>query len=215
MKIEKQMQDLCHGCKTLSSQLLDAVKTLKIGGSPTRWKGFHNALLTVWQEPKIAALEVRLERYRRQLDTVLLISLRESIESISEGTNKRERVSSRVLGKNPTNDWKAELIDSFYAVNWLSKREQDLANFSTKLSAGSRQEKESIDQSRILEKLRFRNMEDRAEGIAAAHANTFNWIFIDEDDSAHPCRNFPKSDRAPEMRYTSPWTYPGTISRSG
>jgi hypothetical protein len=116
-KTEKHMQDLCRGCKTLSTQLLDAVRTLKISGSPTRWKGFRQALLTVWHEPKIIALETRLERYRRQLDTVLLISLKESIESISEGTNKHERVSSRVLGKNPTNDWKAELIDSLYAEN--------------------------------------------------------------------------------------------------
>ncbi|PMD22533.1 hypothetical protein NA56DRAFT_570112, partial [Hyaloscypha hepaticicola] len=191
-KTEKQMQDLSHGCKTLSTQLLDAVKALKISGSPTRWKSFRQALLIVWQEPKIIALETRLERYRRQLDTVLLISLKESIESISEGTNKHERISSRVLGKNPTDEWKAELIDSLYTENWQSKREQDLAIFSAKLSAGSKQEKEFTDQSRILEKLRFKNMEDRAEGIAATHANTFNWIFIDEEDSAHDYRNVPK-----------------------
>jgi len=191
-KTEKQMQDLCQGCRILSTQLLDAVKSLKISGSSTRWKGFRQALLIVWQEPKIIALETRLERYRQQLDTVLLISLKESIESISEGTNKHERVSSHVLGQNPTNEWKAELIDSLYAENWQSRREQDLANFSAKLSAGSKQEKEFIDQSRILEKLRFRNMEDRAEGIAAAYANTFNWIFIDEKAAAHACGDVAK-----------------------
>ena len=191
-KTEKQMQDLCQDCKILSTQLLDAVKALKISGSSTRWKGFRQALLIVWQEPKIIALETRLERYRRQLDTVLLISLKESIESISEGTNKHERVSSHVLGKNPTNEWKAELIDSLYTENWQSMREQDLANFSAKFSAGSKQEKEFFDQLRILEKLRFRNMEDRAEGIAAAHANTFNWIFIDEKAAAHACGDVAK-----------------------
>jgi hypothetical protein len=191
-KTEKQMQDLCQGCRKLSTQLLDAVKPLKISGSSTRWKSFRQALLTVWQEPQIIALEIRLERYRRQLETVLLISLKESIESISEGINKHERVSSHVLGKNPTNEWKAELIDSLYRENWQSMREEDLANFSAKFSAGSKQEKEVFDQLRILEKLRFRNMEDRAEGIAAAHANTFNWISIDEKAAAHACGDLAK-----------------------
>jgi hypothetical protein len=169
-------------------------------------------LLTVWQEPQIIALEIRLERYRRQLDTVLLISLKESIESISEGTNKHERVSSHVLGKNPTNEWKAELIDSLYRENWQSMREEDLANFSAKFSAGSKQEKEFFDQLRILEKLRFRNMEDRAEGIAAAHAKFSTGYSLMRRPRLMLAVILPSSERAIKMRSPNPATYPGTIS---
>jgi len=187
-KIEKEMQDLCQGCNAISMQLIEVVGELKNKRPPTRWNSFRQALLSVWKESEIAALEKRLERYRRQLDTVLLVSLKKSIEGISALSREDQQASSHLLGERCIRDWKADLIDSPFEEKWQSKRDQDLANliFSAKLSAGSREERETLDQSRILQKLRFKNMQDRADGIAEAHRKTFNWMFLDEDAPLHP-----------------------------
>ncbi|KAH6667689.1 hypothetical protein B0J14DRAFT_601221 [Halenospora varia] len=75
-KTENQLQELCDGCKAVSGQLLDVIRGIKAKGPHMRWNSFRQALNSVWREDEIEALETRLDRYRRQIDTTLLISLR-------------------------------------------------------------------------------------------------------------------------------------------
>jgi hypothetical protein len=64
-RTEKELRRLCADCSEVSNLLLDALKTLKMQEK----RG-------VWSEGKIDLLSTRLEKYRRQIDTTLLVSLR-------------------------------------------------------------------------------------------------------------------------------------------
>lgn len=73
---EKQLHDLCSGCRDATAQLLAALERLKTKGNHNRWSSFRQALESVWKESEIQSLATRLERFRRQIDTTLLVLLR-------------------------------------------------------------------------------------------------------------------------------------------
>jgi hypothetical protein len=74
-KVERQLQQLCEGCRKAANELLDVIQKLKAQGPHKRWVSFRQALNSIWREDEIQALSIRLERYRRQIDTTLLLSL--------------------------------------------------------------------------------------------------------------------------------------------
>ncbi|KAH8592623.1 hypothetical protein B0O99DRAFT_629379 [Bisporella sp. PMI_857] len=186
-KTENQLQELCDGCKAVSGQLLDVIRGVKAKGPHMRWNSFRQALNSVYKEDEIQALETRLDRYRRQIDTTLLISLRDSIQKLASSNQRNQQVSSLVLGSNQeVKQWQAELINALHRNNWQLGNKQDLALFSTQLSASTKDERENLGKSQILETLHFHCMGDRFEGIAAAHRKTFDWMLVDEDDPSEP-----------------------------
>lgn len=174
-KTEKQLRDLCEGCNEVSIELIEAIHRLKAAGNHKKWNSFRQALNSVWNDDKIDILSKRLENYRSQLDTTLLVSLREQIQA--DGKSLLQpwgKSSQKEMGAKP---WHAELIELLQQNNWQSKSQQDIAAFSLKLSAYTKEETERLIQGHILEQLRFTNMGDRYERIKEAHAWTFNWIF--------------------------------------
>jgi len=74
--IEDSLQLLCQECQTVTHELLSTLQKLKLQGDRSAWKSFRRALSCIWSESKIADLSSRIEKYRRQIDTLLLISLR-------------------------------------------------------------------------------------------------------------------------------------------
>jgi len=85
-KTERKLQELCNSCCDVSSQLVEVIQSLKAQSTHKRWNSFRQALSSVWKEDKIQELSTRLERYRRQIDTTLLASLREHIQGIGSGS---------------------------------------------------------------------------------------------------------------------------------
>jgi hypothetical protein len=73
---ERQLQQICTGCSEASTSLLEALQTLHMQEKRGVWRSFRQALNCIWSEDKINALSARLEQYRRQIDTTLLVSLR-------------------------------------------------------------------------------------------------------------------------------------------
>jgi hypothetical protein len=75
---ELQLGKLCKDCNRAASDLLTALEKLKIeAGTKNRsWKSFRAALKSIWSKEEIEALAQRLESYRRQLDTRILVSIR-------------------------------------------------------------------------------------------------------------------------------------------
>ncbi|CZR56317.1 uncharacterized protein PAC_06205 [Phialocephala subalpina] len=203
-KTEQQLSELCKGCRDVSKELLIIIQGLKSEGSHSRWSSFRQALKSVWNEDKIKALEERLDRYRRQIDTTLLISLRESIGGLSESQLEAKRVSHIVLrDKKEVKQWQKELVDEVHQSNWKPQNENAMLRFLAKLSSGAKEEenekamirfsaklsasaKEDGDmliKHHILERLRFGEMEDRSERIPKAHSKTFDWIFRSSEAS--------------------------------
>ncbi|CZR58778.1 uncharacterized protein PAC_08670 [Phialocephala subalpina] len=178
-KTETQLQELCNGCKDVSGRLLNVIQGLKAKEPHAKWNSFHQALNSVWKENDIRALESRLERYRRQIDTTLLVSLRECVQELSDRELDNEQVRNEMLRQ--VKQSQAELIDCFLKIDWRLQNQQDMAAFSSKLSATTKHERESILELQILESLRFNTMADRFESIVKAHKRTFDWAYLNDE----------------------------------
>ena len=76
-KTESELAKLCDNCREVSGSLLGALQSLKRGDGNTKWQSFRQALRFVWSEGKINDLAKKMETYRRQVDTALLVSLRQ------------------------------------------------------------------------------------------------------------------------------------------
>lgn len=177
---EKQLQELCDECRGISKQLLGVIGQLKAKGSHQIWTSFRQALSSAWKKSEIEELESRLERYRRQLDTTLLVWIREYIQKGNNGRGATQRKSQNAsLSTEETSKWQAEVIDLLRQNNWQLKDKNDMAMFSMQLSSITNDQRQELFQSQILERLRFTEMEDRLETIAEAHKKTFDWIFYD------------------------------------
>lgn len=73
---DKDLQMLCQNCQTISIQLLDCLKRLKVENGSTCWSTFRQALQTIWSREELDALEKNLDRCRQQLMICILVSLR-------------------------------------------------------------------------------------------------------------------------------------------
>lgn len=75
-KRQEELLSIVTACKKSAIELLNVVERLKVQGPNTKWKVFRQALCTVWRTEQVDAMMVRLERYRDQLNTLLLTSIR-------------------------------------------------------------------------------------------------------------------------------------------
>lgn len=67
-----------------------------------------------------------------------------------------------------------------------------MAAFSSKLSATTKHERETILEAQILESLRFNTMVDRFESIVKAHKKTFGWAYM-KDEAPNAFKSKPDS----------------------
>lgn len=179
-KADKQLKDLCTGCQKVANELLGVVQRLRGSGSKTRWSSFRQAALTVWKEKEVRDLIARLERYRSQIDTALLITLRQRIERVRpQLANLEEGSSATLLGNTrwSLDDWRRGFMEELDKKNWQLKTKQDMEMFSTYFSESTEKHRDQLQQRRILEHLRFSDFASRYEQIEEAHKKTFEWIF--------------------------------------
>jgi hypothetical protein len=73
---EIQLRELCRGANSAIAPLVNAVEKLKLGPKSHAWDSLLVAFKSVMKEDEIEELERRLDRYRKQIDTTLLFSLR-------------------------------------------------------------------------------------------------------------------------------------------
>ena len=73
---ERELKNICEGCESVGFELISALQKLKIQGKHRKWKSFRQALKSIYGKDQIDGLSSRLEGYRKQLDTHILVSLR-------------------------------------------------------------------------------------------------------------------------------------------
>lgn len=67
---------ISRSCMEISHQISQKLAHLAVCGSITRFKSYRQALKSVWQKDEIDALASKLEMFRGELNTCLLLSLR-------------------------------------------------------------------------------------------------------------------------------------------
>ncbi|KAF5501329.1 Vegetative incompatibility protein HET-E-1 [Colletotrichum siamense] len=196
--VGKDLSTLCNGVRDLCKNLLDTIEALQKPDSATRWDSFTQALRSVWKEQDIADLAQRLERYRRQIDSILLASMKEQLETLTKDTRDRNQQIEQNLNKilaivEPKSRWQAELAQT--ARRSLDSGPSEglayLDLVSASLSAGAKEERDKLMQRRTLESLKFADIRDRYERIPVAHRKTFEWIFSEPSTSPAEGRNPP------------------------
>ena len=73
---DRNLQTLCENCGAVAEEILALLGKLKLHSKHGKWDSFRKALKTVGSENELDGLMRRLEMYRKQLDTLLLASLR-------------------------------------------------------------------------------------------------------------------------------------------
>ncbi|KAI0377709.1 hypothetical protein F5Y04DRAFT_171563 [Hypomontagnella monticulosa] len=184
----KHLLQLCDGVRKLTQELITTIEQLKLNSAGGRWASFFQALKSVWKEQDIADLLRRLDRYRQQIDSVLLEVLQERLRvftETSEDKNARiEQNFSKILESlQPGSQWQRQLVETArQAVQTQAPPNvMQLDDFSASLSAGAKDDRERLIKLRMLESLKFADMRDRYERIPEAHQKTFEWVFHESD----------------------------------
>lgn len=105
--------------------------------------------------------------------------------------------SQRVLGSvDGSKQWQADFLDALQQQGRQVQSENAIGMFSSRLSAGAKEEREQLTRSRILERLRFSSMNDRYEKIEEAYKKTFDWI-LNENGNQTVSMSAPASGEVP------------------
>jgi hypothetical protein len=75
---EQALEDICKGCVDVSDELVPLLELLKLseGNKHRKWKSCRQALKSMRSKEEIGEVASRLERFRNELGTHVLISLR-------------------------------------------------------------------------------------------------------------------------------------------
>ena len=77
---ETRLRNLCDRCVEVAYELQIQLNKLKAKDGPgKRLKSYKQALISVWRKGDIEEIAARLKRYQEELDTRVLLSLRESL----------------------------------------------------------------------------------------------------------------------------------------
>ena len=188
---EKDIVALCEGVRELCVQLIDTVESLKVvtNSKAPRWESFRQALRSVWKESEISNLMDRLERYRNQIDSILLANIKDRLEAFTVESGNRDARIEQNLAKilaslKPGSPWQAEIVHATRQSLHVGAIDSATAAVSASLSAGAKQEREKLLERRTLESLKFVDMRDRYERISEAHQKTFEWVFGEPGQSS-------------------------------
>lgn len=78
---ETRLRNLCDRCVEVAFELQIQLNKLKAKeGRAKRLRSYKQALISVWRKDDVEELEKRLERYQKELDTRVLIGIRQSLQ---------------------------------------------------------------------------------------------------------------------------------------
>ena len=86
--------------------------------------------------------------------------------------------------------WREELVEIIHENGWQSLRENGIFQASMEVSGEAQDRLEHKLQQKLLQRLRFADIQDRHDQIAEAHKETFQWIFQDPAVTGKPWSNF-------------------------
>ncbi|KAF2734654.1 hypothetical protein EJ04DRAFT_564072 [Polyplosphaeria fusca] len=190
---EEQLQRLVAESTQIAEKLIQIVQGLRGGGHNRRWTSVRHALASAWKQKDITVLKARLGEIRQQLDTTLLICVRERINNADEYRLRHTRRQSdgSLLLRSEIKQQHQELLQ---AIRDCGARldEDQIVQLSARLDASAELGVESQFCKRILAHLEFQEIQDRYERIDPAHRSTFEWIFKKPDDSHAEWADFPQ-----------------------
>ncbi|KAN0108768.1 hypothetical protein V8E51_008510 [Hyaloscypha variabilis] len=183
------LEQICSGCVEVSRELVQRLDNLKVPEDHRhkKWKSFRQALKSVIGKSKIDEIEGRLHGFRMELDTHVLLGLRDMFDRFEKN------IQNVVINGVPSHMVSQEDVsEKFGAMVTASQNElyKNLREFFAELAREQKELRELRIKLSVLENLRFATMSIRQETISVAYQNTFEWIFRDPVAHQKPWSNF-------------------------
>ncbi|KAL2116945.1 hypothetical protein VTJ04DRAFT_9113 [Mycothermus thermophilus] len=188
---EGPLNQLAADCISLTNELLDAVRSLKLRESGNKWGSFRQALKTVWKADEIKALQDRVDRIGNTLSQHLLVTeqsaMSEKLNTLMV-ENRRLKVERITEIQALADELQTGLKDLKMALSHHGSSEEPM-----RLILGvAEKETQFRAEFAILNMLRFPGMDDRYETVSEAHTKTFQWVFGSPADTSIPLSSFSK-----------------------
>ncbi|KAI9680269.1 MAG: hypothetical protein M1822_007268 [Bathelium mastoideum] len=194
-----QQKRIAIECQRLATQLLTTLNKLKGGSGSKTWNSIRQALLTAWRKDEIEALEKRLDRLRQEMVTNMVSSLQDQVQDKDfQQRTYLDRIehNTQTIGQaflaNVENSrkWREELVETIHENGWQSLHDYGLFQASIEVSGQAQETLELQLQKKLVERLRFEEIQDRHDQVAQAHKETFRWIFEDPAKTGKPWSDF-------------------------
>ncbi|KXG49909.1 uncharacterized protein PGRI_058770 [Penicillium griseofulvum] len=200
---EKQLCALAANCHSLSGELYQILRRLRVGDKKSKWEGLVVKWHSMRKEKEIDSIERRLHGYQSQILIRLQVMFSQKTDEQNSLVN-RQLEALRSEGKALQNQSTTQLDELYQTISTLvnslqSAPGQDKSHGSqqgplAKLGA-SLFEFQTVTTSisrgnKILELLAFKSMYSREDSIGNAESGTFEWM-VDEksqsvDDPSNP-----------------------------
>ena len=114
---DEALRRLCESSNQIATDLIKRLKTIKTGDGYQTWKSIRSALKSVWTKAELDRTALRLQAYRSQLNTRVLVSLREKIDRVDQNTKSivsslRESMALLTLNQEIQTQYLTRLITS-------------------------------------------------------------------------------------------------------
>ncbi|KAH7086405.1 hypothetical protein FB567DRAFT_580552 [Paraphoma chrysanthemicola] len=175
---DQQLLQLAKESQVVAGKLRDMINKVKIREDGTRRTALGQGFRSVIQQKNITALNDKLDGIRKQIDTTVLLSLRQKMEDgslVQQSSNNSSEATVRKL----------ELLMSIQDRDWKPTEHHDLSEFSDHLRSTVEIDLEERFFNAIVGRLYFADLPDRYETIPEAHQDTFQWIFETSSSSGN------------------------------
>ncbi|KAK6815115.1 hypothetical protein RU639_008507 [Aspergillus parasiticus] len=177
---ERLLHEICLECCKVSESLLDRLGKLQRQQPLNRWDQVRQTFGQLLGQGETNALATKLGNIREQLNTALLICLRNQLSEVF--SRQTDPGALRFLSQiqqvwNAGKPWYSELLLAIHRNDWDAHNQHDLKDFAAALDNGTEGDRESDFCEAILALLKFPGLPDRHEAIPVAHKNTFEWTF--------------------------------------
>jgi hypothetical protein len=202
---DSQLQALTGEARARAKELIQVLESLKTTSKGSAWESVRKALASAAKSKDLELLEDRLARVRGEIDSALLVTLRQSIEQLQtkQHTNAQEtRTHLDVLAKSLEGNRQLlqQVRQAQSTSTTLGPRDIPYYLPSELLSTTVEHRKEAFSnscKSQILAQIEFEDMLDRHEAIPEAHRRTFEWLFQGNNgpgDNIHEVRPYPEME---------------------
>jgi hypothetical protein len=169
--------------KELTTLLIDAVLQAQARGvfGDPKWNTVREALSTVWKKKEITGIKKKFKSVRKDLDTVLLLALRQYLDQSAETGLPVFSEGSHI---HHIEKWQNEALDAAHTNDWNPKKKKNVEEFAKIVDKLILAENEAVFCKDMFARLHFSALDDRLQSIPAAHEGTFEWLLETTDDGA-------------------------------
>ncbi|KAF2117082.1 hypothetical protein BDV96DRAFT_490389 [Lophiotrema nucula] len=179
-----QLLKLSDLAKEHNTTLIEGILQAQARGSygDPKWQTGREALMSVWKKKDVKALKKKLQELKKEVDTALLIALRQYLDQSAE-TGLPVFSDDNAPGIHHTEKWQNEAMDAIHVNDWKPKSKKNVEEFSKHTQSLVLVESEARFAKDIFGKLYFPVLDDRVQNIPAPLDGTFEWLFEGSEES--------------------------------